>query len=282
MIRSDHFIPFFGVIENVKDPKDAGRVQVRIYGHHPRNRGELPVEQLPWVSTGNNTSCLSGIGSSVDYVQGTTVFGFMLGSEMQSGIVVCSLSGIVNRSEGGFNDPDGNYPTYPDGEPDINRYARTNESPKVDKDSLEPSDSRNVQYPNNRVYQTPGGILIEYDDSPDSKRINIHHPSGSYFEILNDGTVVNKSNNSISISKGDRTEVTRGDKDAIVDGNINVQANSMSFKSSLGLGSASPMNDGTINVESYFINGEEGDTGVFISADNKTITVKNGLITSIE
>lgn len=57
----------------------------------------------------------------------------------------------------------------------------------------EPESAFNPQYPYNKTYGTKSGHLIEFDDTPNSERINISHKSGSKFEMSAKGTVVMRS-----------------------------------------------------------------------------------------
>ena len=54
----------------------------------------------------------------------------------------------------------------------------------------EPGDPFAATYPNNRVFQTPGGHLLEFDDTPGGERIHIWHKAGAFLEIHPDGTIV--------------------------------------------------------------------------------------------
>lgn len=287
MIHSDKFIPFIGVVENINDPLEAGRVQVRVLGYHARNKGNNPTESLPWVSTGNYTACISGIGqSSNEYVNGSTVFGMMLNKDMQTGFIIMALSGLVGSkpiSNEGFNDPDGVFPNYDEGESDINRLARGKGSTKTEYDPEEPKDKRNTVYPHNKVYETPNGIVIEYDDTPNHQRINIHHPSGSYIEMNPDGSIVTKSSSMVEIIKNDRTSVVRSNDNTTVDGNENKEVKgNINIKTTKANYDSDTSTTGTINTDSgYLISGEAGVSGEFTSADGKTIIVKQGIITFI-
>jgi len=57
----------------------------------------------------------------------------------------------------------------------------------------EPQSAFGTIYPNNHVLKTPGGHIKEYDDTPGSKRNHEWHPSGSYRETRNAGSVVDKT-----------------------------------------------------------------------------------------
>ena len=40
---------FTGVVEDIQDPEQLGRVRVRCYGYHTENKVDLPTEALPWA-----------------------------------------------------------------------------------------------------------------------------------------------------------------------------------------------------------------------------------------
>ena len=73
------FIWFYGVVEDVKDPLELGRVRVRCLGFHNGDTNAIPKETLPWAQTLSPTisPSIGGIGmSSTGLKQGSWVFGF--------------------------------------------------------------------------------------------------------------------------------------------------------------------------------------------------------------
>jgi hypothetical protein len=209
MIQSENFYPFFGVVEDIDDPEKLGRIQVRVYGLHPRNKGKIPTEDLPWMScvTSNSTGS-SGIGHTPsDYRKGANVFGYFLGSDFQTAIIIGSITGIPysgpNGSEG-FFDPDEKLPYYPSDESDVNRLAREPDLHWIiDKKASqlvtgvdhitgtwsEPDYNNQCTYPMNHVYESlEEGHVHEYDDTEGAERIHEWHKSGSYREVISDGT----------------------------------------------------------------------------------------------
>lgn len=71
------------------------------------------------------------------------------------------------------------------------------------------------EYPVNHTYETEGGHLQEFDDSPNKKRYHRFHPSGTYEEIINDGTRTVKI-------MGDDNEIVIKGKNMYIKGNLNV------------------------------------------------------------
>lgn len=56
----------------------------------------------------------------------------------------------------------------------------------------EPLSPFGASYPHNNVYQTPNGLIQEFDDTPNNERYHRYHPSGSYTETDVNGTEVRK------------------------------------------------------------------------------------------
>ena len=54
----------------------------------------------------------------------------------------------------------------------------------------EPSPYYNAFYPENKVFYTHHGLLVELDDTIDNRRIHIYHPSNTYIEINEYGNLV--------------------------------------------------------------------------------------------
>jgi hypothetical protein len=76
-------------------------------------------------------------------------------------------------------------------------------SKKNDFGLSEPTSAYAARYPHNRVCETPGGIVIETDDTPGKQRVHVYHPSGTYIEVRPDGAVVMKvKNDSTTIIEG--------------------------------------------------------------------------------
>lgn len=56
----------------------------------------------------------------------------------------------------------------------------------------EPPSAYGAVYPHNHVYQTPNGLIQEFDDTPGSVRYHRYHPAGTFVEVDNNGTEVRK------------------------------------------------------------------------------------------
>lgn len=122
---------FFGVVEDRADPEELGRVRVRAFGFHTRDKTSLPTENLPWATVVNNGASVSGVSRGPsDLVEGSWVFGFWVdGEEFQIPVVLGSFHGFPSDGPDlthGFSDPAGNYPKQEFlEESDLPRLARS-------------------------------------------------------------------------------------------------------------------------------------------------------------
>ena len=98
-------------VRDIRDPDKAGKVKVIVHGHH--NVGDVPIqdEDLPWAyPVMNNTPSLNRIGSSVNYLPGSTLIGFWLDPETKQ--IPCILgsmhrAGYTQSSDPKNPEPDG-------------------------------------------------------------------------------------------------------------------------------------------------------------------------------
>lgn len=81
----------------------------------------------------------------------------------------------------------------------------------------EPRDPAKSKYPLNRVYKTPGGMLVEIDDTPGARRINLYHAADSWLEFDETGTT-------ILHTAGDAVRVTLKDERVFVKENFDLTA----------------------------------------------------------
>ena len=233
---------FFGVVEDRDDPKQIGRLKVRIYNVHPFKEDgsadivNVPKDHLPWATPINSIVSAGIIGINEDGVGlsptgimvGTTVFGFFAdGKECQVPIVLGTLAGLVGPKE---NNELAKSATG------VSSAAKLKEDTRVQSASPftgEPVSPYNAKYPYNKVFRTESGHLIEVDDTVAKERIHIMHKTGTYVEIDNDGQVVIKS-------VDDRFDITTKDNNVYVGGNVNVRVK----------GNVNMLVDGTYTLES--------------------------------
>ena len=149
-LGNDGFIWWYGVVEDIDDPLQLGRVRVRILGDHTQSRKLIPTEELPWAYLVNNSlsSSIQGIGDSPTglYVICSWVCCFYSdGIDKQQPMVQGSFGGIPESiawkpkkadeegdlseeketADTGFQDPNMEFPLPPQiFEQDTNRLAR--------------------------------------------------------------------------------------------------------------------------------------------------------------
>ena len=140
----------------------------------------------------------------------------------------------------GFKDPSGKYPTYTK-EQDTNRLARNQNIDKTIvpiKEQTEDKSVRlannkgtwdqsstpyNAKYPFNKVLETESGHVLEFDDTPNNERINLHHKSGTFSEIDRNGSRVNKIvGDSFEILERNGFVHIKGSCNITIDGNANI------------------------------------------------------------
>ena len=253
---------WFGVVEERDDSTATdglmlGRVRVRIYGYQsaelkPDNaNGEgIATTDLFWAypMMPINNASMNGIGDSpTGVVEGTNVVGFSRDGEAMQDLVIIGTHGGVPKAVAdptkGFNDPKGVYPKSEFvGESDTNRLARAEKLDQTivqtKKDSQttgvpialggtwdEPVNPYSAVYPYNHVKETESGHIQEYDDTPGNERTHRYHTSGTFEEIRQDGTQVEKIiKDNYQIILGDDYVTVSGDCNVYIGGNntINV------------------------------------------------------------
>ena len=216
-------ISFVGYVENVDDPLKLGRIQVRVINHEE----DLETSDLRWASCliPTTSSGVNGTGASPTSVSvGALAVGIYIdGSARNQPIVL----GILPVAPG---DDDKHSVSY---------LARGGSRKHSNPLGPELSRNKTSTYPLNKVFSTPGGHIIEYDDTQGNSRITFEHAGGSYVEIGDGGSVTIKSATdryditgkdahtyvggaSDSVVRGKKTVTVSGDYNIIVNGNCNI------------------------------------------------------------
>lgn len=212
------------------------------------------------------SASMNGIGEApVGCVEGTWVIGFFRdGENCQEPVVFGTIGGIPQekaKKNIGFSDPFAHYPqeSYLK-EPDTNRLARAekieetiiehrkknlanlgnpirvalegfseNGGPRDAEDDtewLEPKPPYKAKYPFNKVFQTEGGIVKEWDDTPDHRRIHEYHPCGTFYEVYEEkGSLLGKSKaHKITKINGTNYTIVLDDDNIFVEGSVNITA----------------------------------------------------------
>lgn len=253
-----------GVVENNKDPEKMGRCQVRVFGVHSPNKTQtaadgIPTDHLPWAepATGLFEGAVSGFGSWSIPVQGSHVFLFFERGHLGNPrYFACAPGKPSSKTHGftkeqGFSDPDGQFPTeHRLNEPDWHRLSRDEKEGTIveyKEDNLdkgvekaldqgmwdEPDPFYNKtqeKYPNNNVFATHNGIIIEIDTS-EEPRLHIFHPSNSYIEVDNEGNkVIRNSGNRYEIVLKNWNKHIKEDDNTTIDTNKTTKIGNDEYK----------------------------------------------------
>jgi hypothetical protein len=186
---------WFGIVEDLNDPKQLGRVKVRLINEYSN---KVLTDDIPWATPmlPITNPAILGLGQSpVGIEKGSRVIGIYLDGERKSKLMVIGTYPIIMNGN--------------DQEHSVNNIARGKGPVQKDYLDYEPRSAYAAEYPHNKTITTKSGHVIEIDDTPKSERINIHHKSGSYIEFFPDGSIVSKScKTSSDISMGDKTIIS--------------------------------------------------------------------------
>ena len=273
------FVWFFGLVEDVMDPLQVGRVKVRCYNFHNINDTVLPTADLPWAHVVMPTTSASyqGKGVSPTFLrEGTTVLGFFAdGESAQMPIVLGTLPGIPQPN-----------PDFVDSENisqeshdvnklarGINKLAQAKQESGIDEEVEPPPGAFfGAQYPFNKVFESERGHVIEIDDTPGAERIHIYHNSGHYTEMV-PGLRTDKVNGDhVEISMQARYIKVRGDMAIIVDGATNIiSSGAISMVSNTQISMSAPL----INITAL---GGVSISGTVLNISGTATTTITGLL----
>jgi hypothetical protein len=130
-------------------------------------------------------------------------------------------------------------------------------------------------YPNNHVYQSESGHVLEFDDTSGKERISVFHKSGSYDEVYEGGdrSVVIVGDSYEVVIQNKNIYIT-GDLNLNVDGNINTKCKKYKLEvledMEVTVGTAQTVNVGTGQKITV---GEEGQTITVAGDQNITAAV---------
>ena len=189
------FYWFHGVVEDVTDPLQLGRVRVRCLGFHTDDRGLLPTSGLPWAlcMLPITSPSMAGVGqSATGILPGSWVIGFFRdGPSAQDPIIMGTIaSKIIAKPDKtkGFSDPSGTNPTTTGDDIPTEAISGTAAAKATYKQSLDLSYIAPA-YPNNQVIKTRAGHVIEYDNTSGKERVSLMHKTGAFIEIDPSGNI---------------------------------------------------------------------------------------------
>lgn len=255
---------YIGVVEDRQDPLKMGRVRVRVFGLHSRERkNDIPIASLPWSMVMQPANTPTPAGNLSQLVEGTWVVVMYLDEALQDPLVIGSIPSNYEEApnyEEGFTDPFGVYPRWSGEEDrsdvslitdedrwtehptyDERKKKRITEIPRAKKYAIptvsstvpdqeyqrstwNENDLRGSQdsdYPFNSVREFEAGMVEEYDSTTDNTRITEMHQSGSYREILDDGTTTVKIvGDGYSLTLRNQNIYIQGDLNLTVEGNM--------------------------------------------------------------
>lgn len=232
---------FFGIVEDREDPEKLGRVRVRAHNFHTTNKTELPTDMLPWAMIINSplSAGIKEVGfSPTGLMVGSTVFGFFAdGEDSQIPMILGTIASIPDDNE-------------------VTQLARGINNIKKATLNPEPDPKYAAKYPYNKTLTTESGHVIEIDDTPDNERIHIMHRSGTYIEIDNEGTRVDKT-------VGDHYSIIIGGENIRVLGDVEIEVNG---KSDITLA-----NDATITCYGDVSGKIFGESSLYLEKDARIV-----------
>ena len=289
---------YWGVVEDINDPEQIGRVRVRFAGVHDERRDILPTDKLEWAIPLMPTisTSVNGIGYSPTGLKaGASVIGIFLDKEnLQQPIILGSIAQISTKKDSklGFTDPEGLLPRY-EQESDTNRLCREEKSAthianenrvenrvKGVKTSLNEEWSEpeitETEYPNNEVFETIGGHIVEYDSTAEKRRHRYQHPNSSFVEwqeseyvqrLTTDAYLIYDKEQYTLVGKNCRLTI-KENGDFLVEGDVNAKING-----DLNLSVVKNMN---IDVgENYNLRVKGKMTELITKAKNVTVSAGN-------
>ena len=171
MLQNDMFVGgqfawFIGEVRDIDDPLKLNRVKVMPYGYYDER---VPTEHLPWatVMMPNTSANKAGIGENHSLLVGSWVAGFFRdGPSAQDPLIIGS---IASKTQGTTDIP-----------------VETQEN-----------------YPYNKVHKTESGHVIEYDNTPESERIQITHKEDHSLRMLNGSVRLrHRDNHTLTMDEG--------------------------------------------------------------------------------
>ena len=99
---------FTAIVENINDPLNAGRVQIRCFDYHNQDLQMIPSKDLPWAMPimPLTSAAQGGVGVSATGLQvGSWVFGFFRDEDLQDPAIIGSVPGVVSAGGAASSTP---------------------------------------------------------------------------------------------------------------------------------------------------------------------------------
>ena len=194
-----------GIVKNINDPLKAGRIRVKIY---PLFENVFDND-LPWaIPADTSFGGAANVGGINVPILESHVFVFFENGDHRFPVYFAAAPAIQNDI------PD--VPTLSredDGTVAAINAAKSSAVATASGGSWdEPASAYAAVYPQNRVYRSEKGIIVEIDDTADNIRFHVYHPSGTRTEIDNAG-------NKVEHIKATKTTVIVGNDNIHVQGN---------------------------------------------------------------
>ena len=295
---------FIGKVEDILDPLLTGRVKLRILGDHTDDKEILPTEDLPWATPLNDihSHSTTGKGQTPLGVRiDTWVVGFYLdGARKQRPVVLGSLPGeadvntlatnteehisLTERKASRLNDndepiqiatPNIEGKTIEIFGETVGTVEQTTGEPWV-----EPEIPHNSIYPDNHVYESTNGHIMEFDDTIDETdpdkpidhtRIHLRHRVGTGIEMFPDGDKVdNIKKDHYEIIDGAHYAHIKSNETITINGSLKVLintdkgANDYTIQVDDGGSCNVQVDDGQINL---ITGGDGNDINIYSSGD---------------
>lgn len=216
-MNENNFNGFYrGIVVDNNDPLENGRVKVKIY---PMFSG-VDDADLPWaIYADPSMGGTSNVGSINVPAVNSHLFCFFENGDHRFPVYFSAAPAIEN------NVPDS--PKLARESEDTVSSINANASKAIPTASGgtwdEPDSAYAATYPNNAVYRSKSGIVVEIDDTTDNVRFHVYHPSGSREEIDNLGSrVKHTKNNSYEVVVGNDNLYVKGSESVTVDGSMDV------------------------------------------------------------
>ena len=216
--HTDRFDGFYrGVVIDVADPKESGRIRIKVYPMFE----SVADDVLPWAIPADSTfGGSANVGSINVPIVGSHVFCFFENGDFRFPVYFASAPAIQNDV------PD--VPTL--SRKDDGTVAAINSARSQGVSTAfggtwnEPVSAYAAVYPQNKVFRSEKGIVVEIDDTTDNIRFHVYHPSGTRFEVDNTGNLVEhvSATKTTVIINDDNVEV-KGNQNTTVSGSHGIK-----------------------------------------------------------